>query len=154
MAVSATSKALLGAAGYSTKWHQKRIHRKLDDRDDVIDEALEIIEDFDTSVYPYISAIVGLAGREYTFNASGAIGFEVHVAGKGLAATDTVTAVLGGVTAGTVTIDVSASKVTLSFAGGAAAFTYNGGTSAAGDIVPLYVRVNNVLLPTINITLT
>ena len=152
MAVSAISKALLNAGSYSTKWHQKRIHRKLDDRDDVLDEALEIIEDFDTAVYPYIVAVEGLVGGELGSSGTGDIVIRVHVAGKALAATDTITAVLGGVS-GTVTY-VSATEVTVTFAGGAAAFTYNGGTIQAGDIVPLYVRVNSVLLPTINITLT
>ena len=154
MAVSAISSALQGAASYSTKWHQKRIHRKLDDRDDVLDEALEIIEDFDVSVYPYIVAIEGFTGGELAASGSGAIGLNVHVAGKPLAATDTITAVLGGVS-GTVTY-VSATEVSVSFAGGAQAFTYNGGATnaAAGDIVPLYVRVNSVLLPTVNVTLT
>lgn len=141
MAVSATAKSLLNASNYSTKWHQKRIHRKLDDRDDVIDEALQIVEEYDTAVYPSIVRVSGWDGTAQSAASATAITLVVTVSGASITGT-TITSVLGG-EAGVVTIG-SATQMTIVWAGGLAGFA---ATPAPDDLLALYIRVDNVLLP-------
>jgi hypothetical protein len=145
MAVSATAKSLLNAAGYSNKWHTKRIHRKLDDRDDVIDEALQLLEEKDTSVFTYISSIAGWDATAQSRASATAITLVITTAGPTIAAT-TITAILGG-ESGAITID-SATQMTIVFTGGLAGF---GVVPAVDDLLPLYIRVDNVLLPVVNL---
>ncbi len=147
MAVSATSKALLGAAGYSTKWHQKRIHRKLDDRDDVMDEALEIIESYDPTVLPLIEKIVGISGSKGA--TMGGVTF--HIGGVGCTSASTITLAVGGTsialdTPGADTVAVSSAGLTALNA------LIDAGTTTTGSILAVYLRVDNVLCPPFTFT--
>ena len=146
MAVSATAKSLVNADSYSTKWHQKRIHRKLDDRDDVLDEALQILESHDASALPFITSATGI-DLASTGNASGpTVAFAIG--GAGCTAASSATLVVGStsvdVTAGTneVTVDVDADFQAVMNAG------------SAGDILPLYLRVDDVLCPVLTLVLS
>jgi hypothetical protein len=151
MAVSATSAALQGASSYSTKWHQKRIHRKLDDRDDVIDEALEIIEDFDTAIYPYIAKITGATNYNSVGQTGGEAALTIEIGGKGCTSADTITVVFG-------TESIAADKINKSVANTLTVTISDmgdwgsGDVPTAGDSVPLYIRINNVLLPVVSVT--
>lgn len=144
MAVSATAKSLINASSYSNKWHQKRIHRKLDDRDDVLDEALQILESHDTTALPVISSATGIDSSA-TGNASTSVTFAIG--GAGCTATSSATLVVGAtsvdVTAGTneVTVDTDGDFQAVMNAG------------SAGDILPVYLRVDDVLCPVITLLL-
>jgi hypothetical protein len=146
MAVSATSKALLGAAGYSTKWHQKRIHRKLDDRDDVVDEALQLIEEHDATVFPVIKEILpsqaiatySSVGSTTTFTLTFSIG------GTGCTATSAVTCVIGGESLAAGKVVPGTNSVVVTITDGLAGFT---ATPTALSLVPIYLRIDNVLCP-------
>lgn len=145
MAVSATAKSLINADSYSTKWHQKRIHRKLDDRDDVLDEALQIIESHDTSALPLISSISGLNGSQ----AATVSAVSFAVGGAGCTSTSTITLVVGSTsialdTPGTNTVAVAAAGVT--------ALDTLVDAASVGDIVPIYLRVDGVLCPVVTLS--
>ena len=146
MAVSATAKSLINADSYSTKWHQKRIHRKLDDRDDVLDEALQILESHDTSALPLITKVEGLVGSK----ASTITAVTFTVGGASCDADSTITLTVGGVTIGldtpgTGTVAVSAAGIT-------ALNTFVDDPSTAVDtMVPVYLRVDGVLCPVISL---
>ena len=145
MAVSATAKSLINADSYSTKWHQKRIHRKLDDRDDVLDEALQILESHDASALPFISSATGIDLASST-NASASVTFVIG--GAGCTAASSATLVVGAtsvdVTAGTneVTVDTDGDFQAVMNAG------------SAGNILPVYLRVDDVLCPALTLVLS
>ena len=145
MAVSATSKALLGAAGYSTKWHQKRIHRKLDDRDDVLDEALQIIESHDASALPRITGIASLSLASST-NSSTGVSFTIG--GAGCTAASTATLVMG---ATTVAVSCGTNVVTPDADADVEAVMDAGST---GTILPVYLTVDGVLCPVLTLIQT
>lgn len=145
MAVSATAKSLINADSYSNKWHQKRIHRKLDDRDDVLDEALQIIESHDASALPRITAIANLSLAS-TSNSSTGCAFTIG--GAGCAAASTATLVIGStavdVTCGTNSVepDLDADVEAVMDAG------------STGTILPVYLTVDGVLCPIITLIQT
>lgn len=143
MAVSATAKSLINADSYSTKWHQKRIHRKLDDRDDVLDEALQIIESHDAAALPFISSATGI-DLASSSNASVPV---FAIGGAGCTAASSATLVVGSTS-----VDVTAgtNEVTVDTAGDFQAVMNAG---SAGDILPLYLRVDDVLCPAITLVL-
>lgn len=146
MAVSATAKSLLNADSYSTKWHQKRIHRKLDDRDDVLDEALQIIESHDASALPLIATMLPSqatatwtsVGSTTTFTLTFAIG------GAGCTADSVITCVIGAETMAGAKVVAGANEVVVTVTGGLDGFT---ATPTALMIVPIYLRVDGVLCP-------
>ena len=145
MAVSALSTSLKGADSYSTKWHQKRIHRKLDDRDDVLDEGIQILESHDPSVLPLISSITGLNGSK----AATVSAVSIAVGGAGCDSDSTITLVVGAAsialdTPGTNTVDVAAAGVT--------ALDTLVNSATAGDILPIYLRVDGVLCPVVTLS--
>lgn len=145
MAVSATAKSLINADSYSTKWHQKRIHRKLDDRDDVLDEALQILESHDTSALPRITSITGFSTST---GSGGTSSGTLTVGGAGCSATSTVTLTIGAtavdVTAGDneVTVDTDADVDAVMAA------------ATAGDFLPVYLVVDGVLCPPMSLLVT
>jgi hypothetical protein len=144
MAVSATAKSLINADSYSTKWHQKRIHRKLDDRDDVLDEALQIIESHDASALPRMTGMTGFGLSQASPGSSSAT---LTVGGAGCTAASTVTLVLGATS-----IDVTAgvNEVTVDTDGDVD--TVIAATTAGGkDVVPVYLTVDGVLCPVITL---
>jgi len=144
MAVSATAKSLINADSYSTKWHQKRIHRKLDDRDDVLDEALQILESHDASALPFISSATGI-----DLSSSGNSSTPVFaIGGAGCSASSSATLVVGStsvdVTAGNneVTVDTATDFRAVMDAG------------SPGNILPVYLRVDDVLCPALTLVLS
>ena len=148
MAVSATAKSLINSDSYSNKWHQKRIHRKLDDRDDVLDEALQILESHDASALPRIVSITGFA----TSTGGGSSAAVITVGGAGCTATSTVSLTIGAttianITAGTntVTADNTAGEVEVDAVMAAA---------SAGDFLPVYLVVDSVLCPVMSLLVT
>jgi len=145
MAVSATAKSLINADSYSTKWHQKRIHRKLDDRDDVLDEALQIIESHDTSALPLISSISGLNGSKAATVSSVAIA----VGGAGCTSASTITLVVGSAS---IALDPPGTNTVAVAAGGVTALDTLFNSAAVGDILPIYLRVDGVLCPVVTLS--
>lgn len=145
MAVSATAKSLINADSYSTKWHQKRIHRKLDDRDDVLDEALQIIESHDTAALPYISAFSGATDYDSVSQTGGTALLTIAIAGAGCTAASTVTCIVGteSIGSGSIAPGTNEVQVTIPDMGDW------GTTPAAGDLVPVYLRIDGVLCPVI-----
>lgn len=145
MAVSATAKSLLNADSYSTKWHQKRIHRKLDDRDDVLDEALQIIESHDASALPRITGIANLSLASSS-NSSTSVSFTIG--GAGCTATSTATLVMG---ATTVAVSCGTNAVTPDADADVEAVMDAGST---GTILPVYLTVDGVLCPVLTLIQT
>lgn len=145
MAVSATAKSLTNADSYSTKWHTKRIHRKLDDRDDVLDEALQIIESHDTAALPYISGFSGALNYNSVSQTSGTALLTIAIAGSGCTATSTVTCILGteSIAPASINPGTNSVQVTMPDMGDW------GTTPADGDLVPVYLRIDGVLCPVI-----
>lgn len=148
MAVSATSVALQGAANFSTKWNTKRIHRKLDDRDDVLDEALQLLEEHDTSVFPVVTKIAGL---DLSIGSAAASAVQFTIGGAGCTATSTVTLTVGAATIaatpGTNVVDVDAGPL------GIVALNAVVSGGAVSDLVPVYLRIDGVLCPTLTFAL-
>lgn len=146
MAVSALSSALKGASSYATKWHTKRIHRKLDDRDDVLDEALQIIESHDTSALPLISAITGLSGSKAATITAVTFG----IGGAGCTSASTITLVVGS---SSIALDTPGSNTVAVAAAGITALNTlidDAGTTV-GTLLPIYLRVDGVLCPVVTL---
>jgi len=149
MAVSATSTALKKAASYATKWHTKRIHRKLDDRDDVLDEAFQLLEEHDTSAFPFIKTILPSVAIATAYSVGSTTSFDLTFAigGAGCAASDTATCVIGGESIAAGKIVEGTNQVVVTITGGLAGFT---ATPTALSMVPIYLRINNVLCPVLS----
>jgi hypothetical protein len=146
MAVSATAKSLINSDSYSTKWHQKRIHRKLDDRDDVLDEALQIIEEHDPSAFPHISNVAcnvasGSTGYNDISETGGTFILTFTVGGAGCTAASTITCVVGSQAATLVTPGANTVACTIPDMADWAV------SPAADTLVPVYLRVDGVLCP-------
>jgi hypothetical protein len=130
-----TSKAVLAVPTVADQWHEKRVNRKLDDRDQVLEEAIQLTEEWDTAVYPTIDLV---AGFDPDRSASSAV--TLTIGGSGCATTDTVTVLLGGEEvantpgAGTVSLAGAAVQTALTAIG-------------AGPQPLLAVRINDVLCP-------
>lgn len=48
------AKSIEAVSNYSTRYHTQRINRRLDDRDNVLKDALAVLEEKDPAVYPTI----------------------------------------------------------------------------------------------------
>jgi hypothetical protein len=136
-----TAKSLLAVPTVGTQWHQKRVHQKLDDRDSVLAEAVQLVEEWDAAVFPYVVKVNGWDAAAQSVAGTGNIVLVLTCAGPTLVGA-TVSALLGG-KAGTVVIN-SATQMTITWTGGLAGF---GTVPAADDMLMLYVRVDNVLMP-------
>ena len=149
MAVSATAKSLINADSYSTKWHQKRIHRKLDDRDDVLDEALQILESHDASALPRITSITGFS----TSNGSGGTASaSLAVGGAGCTASSTVSLTIGATTIAN--ISAGTNSVTITTTTGDAEVDAVMAAASVGDFLPVYLVVDGVLCPPLSLLVT
>ena len=140
-----TSKAVLAVPSVGDKWHLKRLHRRLDNRDEVLEAALQLIEEWDPAVFPAISKIVGFA---YNKSAS-ASDVVLSVVGADFTAGSAITVTLGG-TEVTPTRNVGAQTLTLP---GAAVNTItDDAANPIGTQLMLMVRIDNVLLPPVAMT--
>jgi hypothetical protein len=135
-----TSKAVLGVPSVSDKWHLKRLHRRLDNRDEVLEAALQLIEEWDGGVFPVITRVAGFDPSKLSTDND----MVVSIGGADFTAGSTVTAVLG-TTELTVTRDVVAQTLTLvgvnPIVDGA----------ALGDQLVLMIRIDNVLCPPVTL---
>lgn len=136
-----TSKAVLGVPSVSDKWHLKRLHRRLDNRDEVLEAALQLIEEWDGGVFPVITKVAGFDPSK----ASSDDDMVVSIGGADFTAGSTVTAVLG-TTELTVTKNVGAQTLTLA---GVDAIV---NAATIGDQLMLMVRIDNVLCPPVAMT--
>lgn len=138
-----SSKAVLAVPTVGDQWHRKRVSRKLDDRDQVLEEAIQLVEEYDTAVYPYIVKFSGWDATAQSVGSPGTGDIVLVLTFAGTSITGaTITATLGG-ESGSVVID-SGTQATITWAGGLAGFT---AVPTAGDVLMLYVRVNDVLVP-------
>ena len=151
MAVSATAKSLINADSYSTKWHTKRIHRKLDDRDDVLDEALQIIESHDTGALPFVQTMLpSVAPATWTsVGSSASFTLTFAIGGAGCTSASTVTCVIGEETIAGGSVVPTADTVTVTISAGLDGFS---ATPTANMVVPIYLRIDGVLCPVIAFT--
>jgi hypothetical protein len=136
-----TSKAVLAVPSVGDKWHLKRLHRRLDNRDEVLEAALQLIEEWDSAVFPVITKVVGFDPSQGSADNS----ITVSIGGVDFSASSVITAVLG-TTSLTVTKDVGAQ--TLALTGVNAVVD----AAAIGDQLMLMVRIDNVLCPPVTMT--
>ena len=131
-----TSKAVLAVPSVGDKWHLKRLHRRLDNRDEVLEAALQLVEEWAPGAFPVITKVAGFDPSQASTDDS----ITVSIGGVDFSASSAITAVLG-TTSLTVTKDVGAQ--TLSLTG------VNPVVDAAtvGDQLMLMVRIDNVLCP-------
>lgn len=136
-----SSKAVLAVPTVGDQWHRKRVSRKLDDRDQVLEEAIQLVEEWPAATYPYVKSM-SLATSAGGVQAPGTI----VIAGDGVATA----------TASDITVSVNGADLTIS------SYTDSTGTIAvsdwdqtalsAGVTVVFYVRVDNVLCPPVSLT--
>jgi len=139
MPATPTSKAVLAAPNVTSQWHLKRLHRRLDDRDSVLETALQLIEEWDSAVFPAISKVSGFQ-PDLSEAASNVV---VAIGGAGCASTDTITVTLGGTAVPDADIIKGTNLVTLVGARVKTILT----ALAAGAAPVLAIRINNVLCP-------
>lgn len=139
MPATPTSKAVLAAPNVTSQWHLKRLHRRLDDRDSVLETALQLIEEWDSAVFPAISKVSGFQ-PDLSETASDVV---VAIGGAGCVSTDTITATLGGTTVPAADITKGTNLVTLDGDRVKTILT----ALAAGAAPVLAIRINNVLCP-------
>lgn len=136
-----TSKAALAVPSVGEKWHLKRLHRRLDNRDEVLEAALQLIEEWDSAVFPVITKVAGFDPSQASSDNS----ITVSIGGVDFSASSVITAVLGTTTL-TVTKDEGAQ--TLALTGVNAVVD----AAAVGDQLMLMVRIDNVLCPPVAMT--
>lgn len=136
-----TSAAVAAVSDVGEKWHRKRVNRKLDDRDSVLEEAIQLVEEYDVAVYPYVVKVAGWDATAQSRASAADVVLVLTCAGPALTGA-TITALLGG-ESGTVVID-TATQMTITWAGGLAGFS---SVPAVDDLLMLYVRVDDVLVP-------
>lgn len=82
----------------STRFYTQRINRRLDDRDNVIKEAIAILEEKDSTYFPTVHAVTGAAN--YSASNLGSTQIALTLAGAQLGkSTDDISVSIGGVTA-------------------------------------------------------
>jgi len=133
-------------SNYGTRYHTQRINRRLDDRDNVLKEALEQIEEKDHAIYPTVEAV--------DFNSSSATQAAAALAGAGSSTilvctcsgtNFSTTAADYDIRLGGVAIAV-ANQTATSFEVSADANVKNGASNwAAGDKLLCQVRISDVL---------
>lgn len=131
-----TSKAVLGVPSVSDKWHLKRLHRRLDNRDEVLEAALQLIEEWGGEVFPVITKVAGFDPAQASSDDS----ITVFIGGADFTAGSTVTAVLGTVD---LTVVKNVGLQTLTLTGVDAVVN----AATIGDQLMLMVRIDNVLCP-------
>jgi hypothetical protein len=143
MPATPTSKAVLAAPNVTSQWHLKRLHRRLDDRDSVLETALQLIEEWDAAVFPVIAKVAGFEPSKAATSGN----VTVSISGADFTADSVVTATLG-TTALTVTKNAGAQTLTLAGAGIETAVN----AASPGDQLVLLVRIDNVLCPPVALT--
>ena len=124
----ATSKTLQGATSYDSRWHTQRINRRLDDRDNLVAEALQLVEQWDTTSLP---TIVGLSGVDPSVGAGGgSTGVTLTVGGAGVGDS---TQSSGASTAGVGTLTFTA--IAHGESSYTVAITDTGAVAAGGEVV-------------------
>lgn len=141
MPFAPTSKAVLAVPSVGDKWHLKRLHRRLDNRDEVLESALQLIEEWAPGAFPVITKVAGFDPSQTTADDS----ITVSIGGVDFSASSPITAVLGD-TSLTVTKDVGAQTLTLTKVADALA------AASVGDQLMLMVRIDNVLCPPVTMT--
>jgi hypothetical protein len=131
-----TSKAVLGVPSVEDKWHIKRLHRRLDNRDEVLEAALQLIEEWGGEVFPVITRVAGFNSTKGSLDDS----ITVSIGGADFTADSTVTAVLGTADL-TVTKNVGAQTLALTGVSDVVE------EATLGDQLMLMVRIDNVLCP-------
>ena len=144
MPATPTSKAVLAAPNFTSQWHLKRLHRRLDDRDSVLETALQLIEEWDAAVFPVITKVAGFEPSQAA--TSGAI--VVSIGGTDFTSSSTVTATLGSTTL--TLLSRNTNDQTLTFAGAGIESAVNAATT--GDQLVLSIRIDNVLCPPVALT--
>jgi len=140
-----TSKAVLAAPSSPSRWHQKRLHRRLDDRDSVLEAAIQLVEEWDPAVFPSISKVAG-----FVYNKSGgASDVVISIVGADFTADSLITVTLGG-TSVTPTKDVGAQTITLP--GAAVNAITDSASNPIGTQLMLMVRIDGVLCPPVAMT--
>lgn len=136
MPVSApTSVAVAAVSDVGDKWHRKRVMSKLDDRDSVLEEAIQLVEEWDVAAFPTIDQVDG-----FDPSIGGGADVTLTIGGSGCVAADTVTVILGGET---VANTPGTNSIVLANAAVVTAITAIG----AGPQPALVVRINNVMCP-------
>lgn len=139
MPAAPTSKAVLAVPSVGERWHQKRLHRRLDDRDSVLESSIQLVEEWDSAVFPIIARVSGFQ-PDLSEAASNVV---VAIGGSGCVSTDTITATLGGTTVPAGDITKGTNSITLTGARVKTILT----ALAAGAAPVLAIRINNVLCP-------
>lgn len=55
------AKSIEAVSNYSTRYHTQRINRRLDDRDNVLKDALAVLEEKDHAVYPTVEKVTSIS---------------------------------------------------------------------------------------------
>ena len=149
MPVSApTSVAVAAVSDVGDKWHRKRVMSKLDDRDSVLEEAIQLVEEFDVAVFPHISNLApsiaaGTEGYNDVSETGGEFDLVFTIGGAGCTASSVVTCVVGSESIAADDIVPGTNTVTVTVPDMADWTT----TPAANALVPIYLRIDNVLCP-------
>lgn len=153
MPVSApTSAAVAAVSDVGEKWHRKRVMSKLDDRDSVLEEAIQLVEEFDVAVYPVISNIApsiaaGSGGYNDVSETGGDFDLVFTIGGAGCSASSVVSCVVGSEAIDSGSITPGTNTVTVTVPDMADWTT----SPTAGDLVPVYLRIDNVLCPVVSL---
>jgi len=73
------SKTLRQVGSFASRWRTQRINRRLDDRDHVLAEGVQLLEEWDYASLPVIEAVDG-----HNEDADAALEIVVHIGGSGL----------------------------------------------------------------------
>lgn len=138
MPTAPTAKSLIATTESGT-WAFKRINKKLDDRDEALALALQLIEEWDPAVFPHITKVTGWQPSKGA--TSGAI--VAHIGGRDFTESSVVTATLGGTTIAVSSKDHEAQTITLT----AATVESIVNAATAGDQLALVIRIDNMLCP-------
>jgi hypothetical protein len=131
-----TSKAVLAVPSVGDKWHLKRLHRRLDNRDEVLEAALQLIEEWAPDAFPVITKVAGFNPSKTTADDS----ITVSIGGVDFSASSAITAVLGTTS---LAVAKNVGPQTLTLTGVAVALA----AAAVDDQLMLMVRIDNVLCP-------
>ncbi len=128
----------------STRFHTQRINRRLDDRDNVIKEAIAILEEKDPTYFPTVFSIGGAANYSRANLQNGSASITLTLTGKQLGkSTDTIEVSIGGLTANIAVSglnNTTEETMTLTLAN-----AFAGVTDVVGDVHLCQIRVNDTL---------
>ena len=126
----------------STRFHTQRINRRLDDRDNVIKEAISILEEKDSTYFPTVHAVTGAANYSVANLGSGQIVLTLAGAQLGKS-TDDISVSIGGVT-DNISVsghdDSGETALTLTLSS-----SFSPASSSQGDLHLCQIRINDTL---------